>query len=386
MSAAQHESLPAWTYSDPVFFTLEKERIFLPAWHLVCHLNDIPQPGDFESFSLYGELAIVVRGKDRTVRAFHNVCRHRAARLLDGDHGNCGHRITCPYHAWTYQLDGKLTGVPHLEDYENFDRADHGLHPIELDVFAGFIFIRFRPREASLSEDMAPIAEEFALYRTEDMQPLRRIESRLREVNWKNATDNYVDALHIPVAHDGLHGLLGRSYRLSLEDGVTKIFSELSTSRPASRSNRAYCDILPAVDHLPPERQRMWTYYKLWPSLMFDIYPDQIDFMQFIPLTPTTCLLRESAYALPDERRAMKLARYLNGRINRDVNREDKDLIERVQAGMGSSSFQAGPLGKSEIALRHFAQQIRELIPLAHHREKPDQDMVTQAMRGETKA
>jgi phenylpropionate dioxygenase-like ring-hydroxylating dioxygenase large terminal subunit len=380
--AASEESwsLPAWTYSDPDFMELERRRVFLPAWHLVCHLNDIPRPGDWRGFKLYGEHAFVVRGKDGGVRAFHNVCRHRAARLLDGDHGNCGSRIVCPYHAWTFQLDGRLTGVPFLDQYETFDRADFGLTPVEVESFAGLVFIRFAPDGASLTEYLAPIAEELALYRVAEMQPLRAAGERIREVNWKNAIDNYVDALHIAVAHDGLHGLLGKSYRLAIDRGVHKIFSEIQDGPMAAPSNRAYAMFLPEAEHLPPERRRMWTYWKLWPSLMFDVYPDQVDFMQFIPLSPTVCVLRESAYALPDDRREMKAARYLNIRINRSVNREDRGLIERVQAGMASSSFKAGPLGKSEICIRHFAQQMREAIPLARSREKPSRAAVDAAL------
>jgi len=382
MNDMSGESLPAWTYSDPDFFALEREKVFLPAWHLVCHDSDIPKAGDYETFELYGEIAFVIRGKDGNVRGFHNACRHRAARLLDGKHGNCGARITCPYHAWTYQLDGVLTGVPYIEEYEGFDKTEYGLKPVEIQSFASFIFIRFEDGGESLSNAMGPIAKELDIYKTADMQPLRKIGSRLREVNWKNATDNYVDSLHISVAHDGLNGLLGKSYELTIDQGVTKIFGEVDTGRSRSFSNSAYCKTLPHVSHLPEDRQRMWTYYKLWPSLMFDIYPDQIDFMQFIPLTPTTCLLRESAYALPDDRREMKLARYLNTRINRNVNREDKDLIERVQIGMGSLSFTSGPLGKNEISLRHFAGQIRDAIPLAHYREKPPADMIAKALNG----
>jgi len=376
------QSLPAWLYNDPDFFALEREKIFMTAWHLVCHTKDIPKVGDYEAFSLYDEIAFVIRGKDNQIRGFHNVCRHRAARLLDGEHGNCGRQITCPYHAWTYQLDGRLTGVPFLDDYENFDRSKNGLTPVETDIFAGFVCIRFRPGGPSLAQAMAPIAKEMALYRTKDMQPLRKVGSRLRKVNWKNATDNYVDALHIPVAHAGLNGLLGKSYTLTIEQDVTKIFAKLETARPMTLSNQAYCDILPRVSHLPVDRQDMWTYYKLWPNLMFDIYPDQIDFMQFIPLSPTTCLLRESAYALDDDRREMKIARYLNCRINRNVNREDTDLIERVQAGMGSSSFTTGALGKSEISLRYFAEQIRTAIPVARHSEKPASDVICAAFAG----
>lgn len=375
-------SLPAWTYSDPDFLALEREHIFLKAWQIVCHENDIPNVGDYNAFSMLGEIAVVVRGKDKVIRAFHNVCRHRAARLLDGEAGNCGRQITCPYHAWTYQLDGKLSGVPFLDDYENFRREDHGLTPLELETFGGFVFIRFRPGGPSLADYMAPVAGEMALYRTDEMRPLRRVENRVRDVNWKNAVDNYVDALHIRVAHDGLNGLLGESYTLTIDRGVHKIFSDIQTSKMAHVSNAAYRKYLPDTAHLPEERRRMWTYWKLWPSLMFDVYPDQIDFMQFIPLTPTSCLLRECAYGLEDGRREMKAVRYLNWRINRIVNREDKDLIERVQAGMASSSFAAGPLGRSEICLRDFAQQMRATIPLARRREKPDASEIAEALRG----
>ena len=364
-------SLPAWTYNDPDFMAIEKEKIFLPSWQVAGHISDIPNVGDYVTFTMFGELAVVVRGKDGKIRAFHNVCRHRAARLVDGDSGNCGRQITCPYHAWTFQLDGQLTGVPYLEEYENFDRAEHGLIPIEVDTFAGFIFIRFRDGGPKLSEYMGPIEEELGIYRTAEMRPLRKVGARVREVNWKNACDNYVDALHIRVAHDGLNGLLGESYTLTIDRDVHKIFSNVQPTKMAKVSNAAYRKILPHVDHLPEERQQMWTYYKLWPNLMFDVYADQVDFMQFIPLTPTSCILRENAYGLPDDRREMKLARYLNWRINRIVNREDKDLIERVQAGMGSSSFATGPFGKNEICLRHFAKQMRETIPLARKPEKP---------------
>ena len=364
-------SLPAWTYYDQEFFELEREKVFLPAWHLVGHVSDLENVGDYLTFKMFNEIAFVVRGRDGVIRGFHNVCRHRAARMVDGDYGNCGRSLTCPYHAWTYQLDGALTGVPYLDQYENFDKADHGLTPVEVDTFAGFVFLRFVPGGPSLAEYMAPVAEELSIYKTTEMKPLRRVGNRVRDVNWKNATDNYVDGLHIPIAHDGLHGLLGSSYTLTVDRDVYKIFSQVDAGQMASLSNRAYRKILPHVDHLPDERQHMWTYYKLWPSLMFDVYADQIDFMQFIPLTPTTCILRESAYGLPDDRREMKLARYLNCRINRNVNREDKDLIERVQEGMGSLSFAQGPLGKSEICLKHFAEQMRAAIPASRSREKP---------------
>jgi phenylpropionate dioxygenase-like ring-hydroxylating dioxygenase large terminal subunit len=121
--------------------------------------------------------------------------------------------------------------------------------------------------------------------------------------------------------------------------------------------------MLPPVPHLPAAAQRRWLYFKMWPNVAFDIYPDQVDFMQFLPVSPTETLVREIAYAIPDDRREMRAARYLNWRINRRVNAEDTVLIKRVQLGMESRYYEPGPLGTSEVCLRSFAAKLRRLIP-----------------------
>jgi len=136
-------------------------------------------------------------------------------------------------------------------------------------------------------------------------------------------------------------------------------------------SERAYQRLLPAVPHLPAERQRGWLYFKLWPNVAFDIYPDQIDFMQFLPISPTETLIREIGYAIPDDRREIRAARYLNWRINRQVNAEDTILIARVQAGMQSASFSVGPLSEEEVCLRNFCRKTRALIPEARLHQAP---------------
>jgi carnitine monooxygenase subunit len=126
-----------------------------------------------------------------------------------------------------------------------------------------------------------------------------------------------------------------------------------------------YQRVLPRIEALPAERQRLWLYFKLWPNVAFDIYPDQIDFMQFLPISPTETLIREIAYVHPGETdsRELRATRYLNWRINRRVSLEDKTLIERVQAGMASSSYTSGPLSDGEVCLRSFARRMRTLIP-----------------------
>jgi phenylpropionate dioxygenase-like ring-hydroxylating dioxygenase large terminal subunit len=169
--------------------------------------------------------------------------------------------------------------------------------------------------------------------------------------------------MHITVAHPGLTRLFGQSYGIEAQSWVDKMWGYLRDVPSSQLSERLYQKYLPHVPHLPEQRQKLWTYFKLWPNVAFDIYPDQIDFMQMIPLSPTQTLIREIAYTIPDDRREMKAARYLNWRINRRVSLEDKSLIERVQSGMGSRSFSPGPLGKQEVSLRSFARRMRQLIP-----------------------
>ena len=151
---------------------------------------------------------------------------------------------------------------------------------------------------------------------------------------------------------------MGDGYGVESSDHVDKMSGPILERNPANASERAYQRLLPPVPHLPAERQSLWTYFKLWPNFAFDIYPDQIDFMQWLPVSPTETLIREIPYAIPDDRREMKAARYLNWRINRQVNAEDKILVERVQAGMASHSFSTGPLSEAEVALRSFNRRI----------------------------
>ena len=356
-------SLPAWIYRDGEFFERERQAIFRTSWQLVCHVSDLPRSGDFHTFEFLGESVVVLRDEAGGLRAFHNVCRHRAARLLDGPRGHCGRRITCPYHAWTYALDGRLVAVPGRDAFAGLDTARHGLIALEHEVFMGFIFVRFAPGLPSVREMAAPYLEELAAYRFEELVPQGRVTLRPRAVNWKNVADNYSDGLHITVAHPGLTRLFGQGYGIDAQPWIDKMWGQLRDAPSRNWSERLYQKLLPPVPGLPRERQRLWTYFKLWPNLAFDIYPDQIDFMQFLPVSPTETLIREIAYVHPDERREMRAARYLNWRINRRVSLEDKALIERVQAGMASSSYTMGPLSRGEVCLRSFARRMRSLIP-----------------------
>ena len=357
-------SLPGWLYHDPEFLEAEKKAFLRAAPQVVCHESEIANPGEWRSLEYLGESVIVIRGDDGQVRAFSNVCRHRGSRLVDGT-GGCARVLTCPYHAWSYGRDGRLIGVPHRNEYPDLQTEKLGLHSVALEQWHGFLFVTLEWGAPSVAEMMAPYEDEVSLYRFEDLRVIGRVTIRPRPLNWKTIADNYSDHLHIPVGHPGLTRLFERNYRIEAREHVDRMEGDLVEKESANPSERAYQRLLPRVEHLPESHQRKWLYYKLFPNVAFDIYPDQVDFMQFLPMSATETVIREISYAIPDERREMRAARHLNWRINRRVNAEDTELITRVQLGMQSASYVAGPLGRSEVCLRSFASKLRKLIPEA---------------------
>jgi len=363
-------SLPGWLYYDPEFLEAEKRAFLRAAPQVVCHESEIAEPGEWRSLEYLGESVIVIRGDDDDVSAFANVCRHRGSRLVDGA-GGCAKVLTCPYHAWSYARDGRLVGVPHRGQYPGLQTDKLGLMPVALEKWRGFLFVTLEPGAPTVHEMMAPYEQEVAPYRFNELRAIGRETNRPRALNWKTIADNYSDGLHIPVGHPGLTRLFGKGYRIEANEHVDRMEGDLVDKPSSNPSERAYQEMLPTVDHLPPSHQRKWLYYKLFPNIAFDIYPDQVDFMQFLPVSATETVIREISYALPDDRREMKAARDLNWRINRRVNAEDTELITRVQLGMQSPSYIAGPLGTSEVCLRSFSLKLRRLIPEARLESPP---------------
>ena len=227
------------------------------------------------------------------------------------------------------------------------------------------------PGAPSVAEMMAPYADEVALYHFEDLRVIGRVTLRPRPLNWKTIADNYSDHLHIPIGHPGLTRLFGRNYRIEAQEHVDRMEGDLVEKESANPSERAYQRLLPRVGHLPESHQRKWLYYKLFPNVAFDIYPDQVDFMQFLPVSATETVVREISYAMPDERREMNAARHLNWRINRRVNAEDTELITRVQLGMQSRATKRGRWGRARCACGASRGSCRRLIPEARLEQPP---------------
>lgn len=376
------KTLPAWTYNSDEFFALEKRDLILNNWQLLCHVNDVKRAGDFATLTVVGERALVVRGKDGILRAFHNVCRHRAAAVARGPHGRCDGNLRCFYHGWTYGLDGRLKAVPGAPDFPKRHKGQFDLRPLDIEIYLGLVFIRFRGTGASVAERFAPYTEELSPYRLPEMERWATAWNVETGVDWKNVVDNNLEGYHVPVGHPGLFRLFGSRYEIETRPGgVSRAIHWLRDKHSQRWSERHYQILLPAVAHLPPDRRRAWAYYAFLPNLA---YPDQMDFYQVLPTAAGRSTLVGHSYRLPTPDRRLRAAQYLNRRINDAVGREDMALIRSVQEGLGSESYDSGVLMEKELCVRQFHDMVRAAIPIATQEAPPTAGMaatINEALR-----
>ena len=358
-------ALPAWVYNNADMTRLELQRILMPSWQIVCHVNSIPNPGDFVTLDIGTESVFAIRDRDGTVRAFHNVCRHRGARILD-DSGNCpGGTITCPYHGWSYKHDGCLIGMPLKESFPNLERSEHGLNAVRVDVALGFVFVCLSGNPPPVTSMWGDLAREFDPYGFDKMVPIAPFYFELWDADWKVAMDNYLESYHVPLGHPGLN----RMFTPDFEDqasrpGIARGASWMRESPSSRWSERMYQQLARTVPaHLPEKLRGCWRFYSVLPNLGIDVFPDQMSFFQVLPRGPGKCVIRGGIYGHPDSRREMKILRFLGNRINMQVNNEDRELCGRVQRGLASSSYTPGPLSNLECWMLEFHNLLRERIP-----------------------
>lgn len=369
-------TLPAWIYHSESFFALEQEKIFLSAWQLVCHENDLQGPGSYMTYSFLNRRAFVIRTGSGEIKAFHNVCRHRAHILVDGDLGcTPDSRIVCPYHGWTYNLTGERVAVAFAETFPEHDAREFSLLHVDCEVYRGFVFIRFKSEGPGVAERMHPVDEEFSHYQPERLAHdaaadwMSEVWTETVDIDWKNGVENFLEDYHFFSGHQGLSALMQTDYERSAFDTDLSRLSHVLRDDPKSGwSERAYSRLLPEQNHLPESMRRRWTYYALYPNTFFDIYPEYMDFFQIIPLSPGRSLLRGRSYSLSDQRasRLLTAIKYLNTRINHRVQQEDNRLTTSVQQGLASGSYERGILSDKELLLKHFGDFIRRKVPQAN--------------------
>ncbi len=346
--ANRSHSINTRCYLDPKFLQIEREQIFRRSWQFLCHEEKLCQPGSFVTLTLEGQPVVAMRNRGGEIRAYYNVCKHRGHELLKGEGQT--KRITCPYHAWTYDLDGALVNAPRSEYLENFDREKICLNRIQAEVFCHLVFVNLDPDAPALATQSGELADEIMRY-APDLAQLTfstRLTYRIR-ANWKAVVDNFLECYHCPVAHKGFSSMIDMDSYTVETHGIYS--SHMAQAR--SGENSAY-DISAATctDHA------VWF---LWPNLTLMRYPGRGNFMvwRFYPVGPEDTyeefdFFFETAEPDATEREALKF-------IDEVLQPEDIGLVESVQRGMNTPAFNSGRYmvdvegsGASEHAVHHF--------------------------------
>ena len=276
-------TLPPWVYRDPEFYELEIEHIFRRHWLLVGHSSQAPRIGDYMTLDVAGERALVIRDGDGRLRAFHNVCRHRASRVVAGETGSCRGSIVCPYHGWTYGYDGRLQSIPSDQGFDRLDKSRLSLPEVEIEEWMGFVFVRFGgdgPNVAATLEPLADVAEHF---RFAEMKPWGTRKSQSCEFNWKMFSEDESEGYYIPTGLSAMGRLFGDTHSNDDESGTdAQPFAVLQEQDSPVWSERAYQRLLPEVAHLREEYRRAWTYYGIFPTTVFLLTPDLVGILTIL--------------------------------------------------------------------------------------------------------
>jgi len=358
------ETLASRFYTDPAILALERERIFLRTWQLVGTLSQpcgevngvlrtTSDPESFFTLDLAGEPIVVVRDAAGSLRAFSNVCRHRAGPIAQG--AGCRKVLNCAYHGWTYSLDGRLVGTPEVDGMEFFDRSAMGMVPLRCETWEQFIFVNFAPDGPSLAEYLGNIPE---LAREFPFAGLALAERRdyLVNCNWKVYVDNYLEGYHIPIVHPGLLKEIDYPrYRCDTFRYHSRQLGPVKDVKPGDTHERVYG---PGVGGLKEA-----LYFWLFPNMMLNFYPDNVQTNLILPLSQDKTLtifewyFHDAASEKVRERTARAIA------FSDDVQKEDSDICEAVQRGLQSSTYDRGRYSvKRENGVHHFHRLFSEFL------------------------
>jgi Rieske 2Fe-2S family protein len=355
------KTLPQRYFVLPEIFAEEQEKIFSMQWILVGHQSGIAQAGDYFVSGVADESLIVVRDKRGEIRGFYNVCRHRGSRLIENRNGQLSAAIQCPYHAWTYGLDGRLLGAPHMDDVAGFNKANYALHPVNIAMWEGFIFVNLRDASTqrggyrSLEDWFAPLAGKFSRWKLPTLRSAKRIEYDVR-ANWKLIFENYSECYHCLGVHPELSKI---SPYDSAENDLTEGpflggFMRIAKGRSLTMSGNACA--LP-MEQFGEEDFRLVFYYSIFPNMLLSLHPDYVMVHQLWPQSPERTLILCDWFFHPDA--------FKRGDFDPDdavefwdmINRQDWHVCELSQQGISSRAYEPGPYSA------------RESIPAAWDRE-----------------
>ncbi len=350
-----HYTLPAHVYTDPRWFAREMDRIFASMWIAVGRAEQLGDRGAFLRRDVAGASVLIVRSTSDTVRAFHNVCRHRGTRLCDEPSGTFPGSIQCPYHAWTYDLQGRLIGAPLMEDVDGFARDSYPLNEIACAEWDGHVFLNLSPAPQPLLIQLGDLPRRFAPWRMRELRAARRMTYEVA-ANWKLIVQNYNECLHCPVIHpllNRMHHYLGADNAPSTETYCGGALSFKEGVETLSLDGRRRRQLLPGVGR---REQALVNYYAIYPNLLLTLHPDYMLTITIWPTAPDrTTLLAEWQFH-PDEMQRPDFVCDDAVEFWDQTNREDWAISERAHRGIRSSGYTPGPYSARETQLWEFDQ------------------------------
>jgi len=348
-------TLPAPWYSDPAVFALELERVFARTWQYAGWTDQVAEPGSFFS-SVAGHIPVaVVRGRDGELRGFVNVCRHRGHVVVEG--AGCRETLQCPYHAWTYDLDGTLRKAPRSEREPGFDGSELSLLPVSVDTWGPFVFVNPDPAAGPLADWLGDVPEHVAASGVDlDRVRFHSHHEWPQAVNWKVALENYLECYHCPVAHPGFSKVIDvdpDSYRLSIGPLSS---SQLGPVRQSALDGRG------KVPYDPNGEVRQSQYHFLWPNTTINIVPgpQNLSIERWVPVGPRETMEVTDYFFAPDERDE-RIAEVIE--FDTQVAEEDVALVLSVQRGLDSGRVPQGRLmGESEKLIADFQRRVFDAL------------------------
>jgi Rieske 2Fe-2S family protein len=353
--AEKATTLPRESYTSREVFEAERERIFARRWICLGRADEAPEPGDYFLAELAGESLIVTRAADGALHAFFNVCRHRGTRLCEKASGRFGKAIVCPYHAWSYGLDGALLGAPNMGDVPWFDKQDYPLQQARTGVWEGFLFGNLARGPEPLEQALQPLLGRFAAWRLPEFAAVQRIEYEVR-ANWKLIFQNFSECYHCPPVHPALarlsHYMSGAN---NLREGSILGGYMLINQKGGSLTLSGRTCGAPLGDLSEEDRGRVY-YYSVFPSFFLTVQPDLVMSTRLLPLDVDRTRVVSQWHVAPETAAGGFDASDGVGLWDA-TNRQDWHVCELAQKGVSSRAYVPGLYSRQESLLAAFDRE-----------------------------
>jgi choline monooxygenase len=343
---AEASTIPATWYTNERIFDLETQAVFGRSWQFAARVDQLQEPGDFVTTEIGGEPIVLVRGSDKVVRGFFNVCRHHAAAVMTEVAGRAN-QMRCPYHGWTYSLEGELKGTPDFSGVCNFDREQNGLAPIEISAWQNWVFARLHGGQRPTLNDFlgTDLINQLQSLGLENVHWLERRRYTLN-CNWKVFVDNYLDGgYHVPHLHKGLDSVLDYS-NYTIENGERFCLqsSPMVTAGAESQTGEV-------------RTGKRALYYWLYPNFMINCYEGVMDTNLVRPLAvDRTEVIFDFYFA--DVSASARERNRASVDVGERIQQEDLDICESVQRGLQSRAYNAGRLSVRREAGEHLFHRL----------------------------